>query len=112
MNIILNVLVSGVSVLVTGRLLKGVTIDGFGTAVAVAVLLGVVNAVLGPVLVALTLPINVLTLGLFTLVIIAGLVMLVDAMVPGFKVGGFGWALCFAFVLALINSGLHSLVRV
>jgi putative membrane protein len=112
MNIILNVLVSAVSVLITGRLLKGVTIDGFGTAVAVAVLLGVVNAVLGPLLLALTLPINVLTLGLFTFVIIAGLVMLVDAMVPGFKVAGFAWALGFAFVLAVINSGLHTLTRV
>ena len=111
MNIILNVLVSAVAVLVTGRLLSGVTIDGFGTAVAVAVVLGIVNAVLGPVLLVLTLPINVLTLGLFTFVIIAGLVMLVAALVPGFKVASFWWALGFAFVLAIVNSALHSLTR-
>ena len=111
MNIIVNVIISAVAVLVTGRLLSGVTIDGFGTAVAVAVLLGIVNAVLGPVLLVLTLPINVLTLGLFTFVIIAGLVMLVAAMVPGFKVASFWWALGFAFVLAIVNSALHSLTR-
>jgi putative membrane protein len=59
----------------------------------------------------LTLPINVLTLGLFTFVIIAALVMLTAAMVPGFKVASFWWALGFAFVLALVNSGLHALTR-
>jgi putative membrane protein len=112
MNLILNILVSAVAVLVTGRLLTGVTVDGFGTAILVAVVLGIVNAVLGPILLFLTLPINVLTLGLFTFVIIAGLVMLVAAIVPGFKVASFWWALGFAFVLALVNSGLHMLTRV
>ena len=111
MNIIVNVLVSALAVLVTGRLLSGITVDGFGTAVAVAILLGIVNAVLGPILLVLTLPINVLTLGLFTFVIIAGLVMLVSAMVPGFKVASFWWALAFAFVLAIVNSAFHSLTK-
>lgn len=111
MNIIINILVSAVAVLVTGRILPGVTIDGFSTAIAVAVVLGVVNAVLAPMLLVLTLPINVLTLGLFTFVIIAGLVMLTAAMIPGFKVASFWWALGFAFVLALVNSGLHAVLR-
>lgn len=112
MNIVLNILVSAVAVLVTGRLLSGVTVDGFGTAILVAVVLGVVNAVLGPVLFYLTLPINVITLGLFTFVIIAGLVMTTAAVVPGFKVASWWWALGFAFVLALVNSAFHSLTKV
>ena len=111
MKIIINILVSAMAVLVSGRLLSGVTIDGFGTAVAVAVVLGLVNAVLGPLLLILTLPINILTLGLFTFVIMAGLVMLVAAMVPGFKVASFWWAMGFALVLAIVNSALHSLTR-
>lgn len=111
MNIILNVLVSSAAVLVTGRLLRGVTISGFGTAIAVALLLGVVNAVLGPLLFFLTLPINVLTLGLFSFVIIAALVMLVAALVPGFAVASFWWALAFALVLAFVNSAFHALAR-
>ncbi len=109
MRVILNVFISAVAVLVTGRLLSGVTIDGFGTAVAVAVVLGIANAALGPVLLVLTLPINVMTLGLFTFVVIAGLVMLTAAVVPGFKVASFWWALGFALVLAVVNSALHAL---
>ena len=112
MNIILNILVSSIAVLVTGRLLSGVTIDGFGTAIIVALVLGLVNAVLGPVLLFLTMPINVLTLGLFTFVIIGALVMLTAAMIPGFKVASFWWALGFAFVLALVNSAFHAFTRV
>lgn len=111
MNLLVNVLVSAVAVLVTGKVLRGVSIDGFGIAIAVAVVLGVVNAVLAPILLALTLPINVLMLGLFTFVIIAGLVMLVSAIVPGFKVASWWWALGFAFVLSLVNSALHSFAR-
>ncbi len=112
MNLILNILVSAVAVLVTGRLLSGVTVSSFGTAIVVAIVLGIVNGVLGPVLVLLTLPLNILTLGLFSFVIIAGLVMLTDALVPGFKVASFWWALAFAFVLALVNSVFHSLTKV
>jgi putative membrane protein len=111
MKIIINILVSAAAVLVTGKLLRGVTVDGYGTAIAVAIVLGIVNGVLGPLIFALTLPLNLLTLGLFTFVIIAGLVMLVSALVPGFKVAGYGWALVFAFVLALINSVFHALAR-
>lgn len=112
MYLIMNILVSAVAVLVTGRLLSGVSIDGFGTAVVVAIVLGLVNAVLGPVLMFLTLPINVLTLGLFTFVIIGALVMLTAAIVPGFRVASFWWALGFAFVLAVINSAFHAVTRV
>ena len=111
MNLVLNVLVSAFAVFVTGRLLSGVRVDGFGTAIVVALVLGVVNAVLGPILLALTLPLNVLTLGLFTFVVIAALVMLVDALVPGFKVAGFWWALAFALVLSVINGAFHALAR-
>lgn len=111
MNTVLNILVSAVAVLVTGRLLRGVTIDGYGTAIIVAVVLGIVNGVLGPALLFLTLPLNVLTLGLFTFVIIGGLVMLVAALVPGFAVANFWWALGFALVLAFVNSAFHALTR-
>lgn len=112
MSLILNILVSAAAVLVTGRLLSGVTVSGFGTAILVAIVLGVVNAVLGPILMFLTLPLNVLTLGLFTFVIIAALVMLVTAIVPGFKVASFWWALGFAFALAFVNGAFHMVTRV
>ena len=112
MSLILNILVSAAAVLVTGRLLRGVSVDTFGTAILVAIVLGIVNAVLGPILLALTLPIKVLTLGLFTFVIIGALVMLVAAMIPGFHVASFLWALVFAFIFEIVNSVLHSFTRV
>ncbi len=111
MNIVLNILVSAAAVFVSGRLLRGVNVAGYGTAIVVALLLGVVNGFLGPILLALTLPLNVLTLGLFTFVIIGGLVMLVAAVVPGFAVANFWWALAFALVLAVVNAAFHAVTR-
>jgi putative membrane protein len=111
-NILAYVLIGGLAVFVTGKVLPGVTIDGFGTAVAVAIVLGLVNAILRPLLLILTLPINILTLGLFTFVIIGGLVMMTSSLVPGFHVASFWWALAFAFVLSLVNSFLFGLGRI
>ncbi len=109
MRILIHVLLSSLAVFVTGRILPGVSIDNFGTAVAVAIVLGLINATLRPLLLLLTLPINLLTLGLFTFVIIGGLVQLTSALVPGFHVANFWWALAFALVLAMINSLLQVL---
>ena len=85
--------------------------DGFGTAVLVSVVLGLINATLRPILLLLTLPLNIMTLGLFTFVIIGGLVLLAAAMVPGFHVAGFGWALAFALTLSVLNAVLHGLEK-
>lgn len=111
MSLLLNILVSAAAVLVTGRVLRGVTIDGFGTAIVVAVVLGAVNGLLGPALMALAVPLNALTLGLFTFVIVAGLVMLTSAVVPGFRVATWWWGLGFAVVLAFVNSAFQSVAR-
>lgn len=89
-------------------LLPGVHIAGFTTALVAALVLGIINAVLKPILVFLTLPINILTLGLFTLVINALLIMLATFIVPGFVVDGFGWALLFSILLSVINAFLHA----
>ena len=96
-------------VFVTANILPGAHVDSFGTAIIVAVVLGLINTFIRPILIILTLPINILTLGLFTLVIMALLVMLVAHIVPGFTVNGFWWAMAFAVVLWIINTFLHSL---
>jgi putative membrane protein len=106
MRILINLALSALAVFVTARVLPGVTLDGFVTALVVAVVLGVVNSLLRPVLLLLTLPVNILTLGLFTFVIIGGLVQLVSWLVPGFHVASFWWALVFAFVLWLVSAFL------
>ncbi len=105
----MRLLLSSVAVFVTARILPGARVDSFGAAVVTAVVLGFVNAIVRPILLILTLPINLLTLGLFTFVVIGGCVELVAAIVPGFHVASFGWALAFAGVLFIVNGFLHVL---
>ena len=109
MKPIISLFLSTIAVFVTAHILPGVHIQSFLTALIVAVVLGIINAFIAPLLFLLTLPINILTLGLFTFVIIGGLVLLVSAIVPGFHVDGFFWALAFGIVLAIINAFVQAL---
>lgn len=102
MRFILHWLIATAALLVAAYILPGVTISGFVAALITALVLGLLNAFLRPLLLFLTLPINLLTLGLFTFVINAGLVMLAGYLVPGFQVANFWWALLFSVVLTLI----------
>jgi putative membrane protein len=111
MLVIVSILISAVAVFVTGYILPGIHIDTPLTALVAAVVLGFINAFIRPILFVLTLPINVLTLGLFTFVIMALMVMLTSWIVPGFHVDGFWWALAFALVFAIINGFLVSSTR-
>lgn len=112
MFILINWLVSGLAVLVSAYVLPGVHIQNFLTALVVALVLGIVNSFLKPILLILTLPLNILTLGLFTLVINALLILLTSSLVPGFLVDNFLWALIFGIVLSLVNSFLHQISKV
>ena len=109
MGIIISILVNGLAVFITANFLPGVTVDNFVTAIIVAVVLGIVNFVVKPILHLLTLPITILTLGLFTFVINALMILLVDALVAGFQVDGFWAALLFSLILSLVSSLLNSL---
>ncbi len=109
MEILISVLVSALAVFITSKILPGVHVDSFLTAIIVAVVFGIVNSIIKPILLVLTLPINILSLGLFTVVIIAICVYIVDAIVPGFTVDGFVWALLFSLVLAIVSGFLNSL---
>ena len=103
MRILLSILVNILSVFFTAHILPGIHLKNLWTVLWVALVLGVVNAVLRPVIFILTLPINILTLGLFSFVIMGLLVYLVSLIVPGFKVDNFGWAILFASIVAIIN---------
>jgi putative membrane protein len=104
MSGILRFLLSGVAVLLTSYLLPGVHVEHFGYALLVAAVLAIVNFLVKPILVILTIPITILTLGLFLLVINALMILLVDSLTPGFTVNGFWWALAFSLILSIINS--------
>jgi putative membrane protein len=102
-NFLWRWLLATLAVIVAAYLIPRVHLSGFLAALVAALILGLVNTIIKPILLILTLPINLLTLGLFTLVINALMVLLTSAIVPGFAVNGFWNALIFSVVLSLIN---------
>ncbi len=106
---IFKLLAATAAVFVAAYVLPGVEVRDVLTAAIVAVVLGVANAVVRPILVVLTLPATILTLGLFLFVINSVIVLTVDALVPGFSVAGFWWALLFSIAVSLVNSFLNCL---
>ncbi len=114
MKIILNWLVSTLAIVIAAYIINGfwadaVTIRSFWAALVAALVLGIVNALIKPVLNLIALPITILTLGLFALVINALMVWLVAAIVPGFSIAGFSVAVIFSLVLSLIGWFLHKI---
>lgn len=107
---IARILITAVSVVLLGMLLSGVHVDDSLDAVLVALLIALLNATLRPVLIILTLPVTVFSLGLFLFVINALIIMLASHWLPGFQVDGFWWALLFSFLLAIINSVFQSIL--
>ncbi len=105
MNAIVRFLLSGLAVLLASYLLPGVHVEHYGYALLVAFLLSVANLIIKPILVVLTIPITIVTFGLFLLVINVIIILLVDVLVPsGFEVDGFWWGLAFSIILAIFNS--------
>ena len=102
MKLFFHWLIAALSILIAAYIVPGVSVTLTGALIA-AVVLGALNLFIRPILLVLTLPITILTLGLFSLVINALLVMFASYLVPGFLVADFLTALLFAFVLAVIN---------
>ncbi|HLC42824.1 MAG TPA: phage holin family protein [Methylomirabilota bacterium] len=96
---------------IVAHLISGVTYRSIPTLLWTAAVLGLVNALIRPILLLVTLPLNILTLGLFTFVINAIMLLLVDALIPGFDVAGFWTALLAAVLLAIVGGLLSWLVR-
>ena len=111
MNGIIKFLLTGLAVLLTAYLLPGVHVENYGYALLVAVVLAIANAIVKPILIIFTIPLTVLTLGLFLLVINAIIILIVDYFVPGFSVDGFWWALAFSLILSVFNSLFGDLTR-
>lgn len=84
-------------------------LDGFSSAIGVAIVLALLNAFLKPILVFLTLPATLISLGLFIFVINAVVILIADSMLSGFAVSSFWWALVFSLVLSVINSLLRNI---
>jgi putative membrane protein len=102
-SVLTKILLGGISVLIADFLLKGVSIDTWTTGFLLAAMIILINFTLKPIMVILTLPITLITLGLFLLVINACVILLAAYFIPGFSVESFWWALGFSVVLSLIN---------
>ena len=109
MNFIIRLILSSLAVILTAYLLPGVEVESFMSAIIIAALLGLLNVTVKPLLILLTIPFTIVTLGLFLLVINALIILLADSVVPEFEVDGFWWALAFSLILSILTSLLHDL---
>ncbi len=110
MNTILKVLITAVLVVVLSKILPGVSVEGYTSAIIVAVVLGLLRIIVKPILIILTLPFTILTLGLFLFVINAFIVLLADRIVDGFNVSGWWYALLFSLLLSFLQSLLQGIL--
>lgn len=106
-KILYSWIISSISIIIVDYVLDGVDLDSYLTAVVLAAVLGVLNSLVRPLLIFFTLPINILTLGLFTFVINAAMVLLAEHFVSGFMVDGFFRALLFSIFLSIVNGVLN-----
>jgi putative membrane protein len=107
MNIVLRILISAIVAFALSYILSGVHIQSFITALILAIVLGLLNLFVKPILVILTLPITIFTFGLFLFVINALIILLAAKFVNGFRVDGFWWALLFSLLLSVLTSFLY-----
>lgn len=111
MNFLLRILITAIVAFGLSAVMKGVYIDTFWTALVFSLVLAILNALLKPILIILTLPITIFTFGLFLFVINAAIVLLAGNFVNGFRVDGFGWALLFSLLLSILTSILYKDAR-
>jgi len=105
-----HLVISAAMLLVVANVVSGVQIDSWSSAIVGALVLGVVNAVIKPLLVLFTLPLTILTLGLFLFVVNALVLQLVGAIAPGIKIAGFGPALLGSLLLTILNIGVNAML--
>ena len=111
MKFILRLLLSALAVVLLASILTGVRVDNYWIAIVVALALSLLDLLVKPLLVILTLPVTILTLGLFLLVINAVIILLASWLVSGFSVDGFWWALLFSLLLSVLQSVLFAFLK-
>ncbi|MEZ7516217.1 phage holin family protein [Flavobacterium frigidarium] len=109
MKVLFRILITAVLVVILSHLMPGVHVESFVKAIYVAIVLGLLNLFIKPILVILTLPITFITLGLFLLIINAILILICDNIVGGFRVDSFLTALLFSVILSVSQSLMYAL---
>jgi putative membrane protein len=111
MKIFLKLLLTALAVIILANILPGVEITNYTTAIIVAVILAILHMFVRPLLIVLTLPVTIITLGLFLFVINAIIILLASKLVTGFTVDGFFMALLFSVLLSIFRSFLFSILK-
>lgn len=111
MSLLIALLLNSLALIITSNIVPGIKVSGFGIAILAAIIIGIVNTFIRPVLLILTAPINLLTLGLFTFVVNALMLYLASLIVPEFEVDGALAAILGAIVLSITSTILSSLVK-
>ncbi|HAX16769.1 MULTISPECIES: phage holin family protein [Leeuwenhoekiella] len=111
MKTLIKLLLTALAVIILGYLLPGVGVTSFFTAFIVAVVIALLRLIVKPILVILTLPITIVTFGIFLLFINAIIILIADYFVGGFAVDGIWWALIFSLLLSLFQSLLFALIK-
>ena len=107
MNFIMRIIITSIVAFGLSYILSGVKIDTFTAAILLAIVLAILNAIVKPLLILITFPITIVTLGLFLFVINAGIILIADNLLDGFRVDGFWWALLFSLLLSIVTSLLY-----
>ncbi|MCG2430719.1 MULTISPECIES: phage holin family protein [Aequorivita] len=110
MKLIAKLLLTALAVVVLAKILPGVAVEGYGSAVIVAIVIALLRLIVKPILVVLTLPITIVTFGLFLLIINAIIILLAGYFVDSFDVTTIWWALLFSLLLSVFQSILFSLL--
>ena len=111
MKLLLRLLLTAVAVVILAKILPGVSVDSYWTAIIVAVVLSLLNLIVKPILVLFTLPVTILTLGLFLLIINSIIIFMADGFIDGFGVSGWFMAIIFSLLLSLFQSVLFSILK-
>ncbi len=109
-HLIVKILVNGLALMITANVISGIYADGFIAVFLAALVLGIINAIIRPLVLVLTLPLNVATLGLLTFVINGFMLKLTSIAVSGFEVSGFWAATLGALVLSVVSTVLNWLI--
>ena len=111
MKLLIRLIITAILVIIIANYMDGVVVEGFKASIIVAVVLGLLNAIVKPILVFFTFPITIVTLGLFLLAINAIIIIICDKLVDGFKVDGFLTALIFSIILSICQSIMFKLTN-
>lgn len=110
-EMIINLLINTISIFAVSYILTGIEVDSFLTALVVALVMAILNVTLKPVLILITIPLTIITFGLFLLVVNVLVLYAAAALIDGFQIAGFWWAIAFSLLVSFINSALFGLEK-